>query len=300
MRKLTLISLVAAVLLAACARSSDGKPAASTTPARTAASGTPAASDNFALIDGGHFTNTKSGFYGKETAVPDFYIGRYEVTQKEWTEVMDGNPSAFRGDRLPVQMVSWYDAVAYCNERSLKEGLEPYYVIDKTNKDPRNRSENDPLKWTVTIREGADGYRLPTEAEWEYAAGGGAASKSYTYSGSNEADEAAWYWRNAGEQRLSGAWNWPAIENNHTQPRAVGGKKPNELGLYDMTGNVREWCWDWYEDPELGSGLFRIVKGGGWIGDIGSGETAYRGKFEASGVGPDQGFRVVRAAGPKA
>ncbi|SFA74637.1 Formylglycine-generating enzyme, required for sulfatase activity, contains SUMF1/FGE domain [Cohnella sp. OV330] len=290
MRKQVLMPLAVVILLATVACSND-EPAANE---RLAATEKPAANDNFVLIKGGHFTNAKSGYYGKEVTVPDLYMSRYEVTQKEWTDVMGGNPSAFKGDRLPVQMANWYDAIEYCNRRSFKEGLKPYYDIDKTNKDPNNRSENDPLKWTVTIRKDADGYRLPTEAEWEYAAGGGAMSKSYTYSGSDLADEVAWYWRNAGERQLSGAWNWPAIENNRTQPRAVGGKKPNELGLYDMSGNVREWCWDWYADPELGSGTYRVVKGGGWMGDVGSAEPAYRGKFEASGVGPDQGFRVVR------
>ncbi len=94
-------------------------------------------------------------------------------------------------------MVSWYDAVEYCNKRSIQEGLEPYYNINKDQKDPNNQNVNDPIKWTVTVNEKANGYHLPTEAEWEYAAGGGQASKEYVYSGSNDADEVAYYWRNA-------------------------------------------------------------------------------------------------------
>lgn len=252
--------------------------------------------NSLVFIKGGAFKNTKSNYYGKDVILSDFYIGKYEVTQKEWVEVMGSNPSQFIGDNMPVEMVSWYDAVEYCNKRSIKEGLEPYYNIDKNKKDPNNLSDYDHIKWTITINAGANGYRLPTEAEWEYAAGGGQMSKSYTYSGSNNADEAAWNWRNAGDQYLSGDWNWPIIENNNSKTKAVGGKKPNELGLYDMSGNVREWCWDWYGDDldHSSGGSYRVVKGGGWVGDIHSIELSFRGKFEANGFGADQGLRVSR------
>lgn len=250
--------------------------------------------NSLVLVKGGTFVNENSSYYGQSVTLSDFYISKYEITQKEWMEVMGSNPSTFKGDHLPVEMVSWYDAIEYCNRRSVKEGLEPYYNIDKTNKDPNNLSEHDHIKWTVTINEGANGYRLPTEAEWEYAASGGQLSKGYTYSGSNQADEVAWYWRNAGDKYLSGEWNWPLIENNNNQTKPAGSKKPNELGLYDMSGNVREWCWDWYGDMDRNSGSYRVVKGGGWIGDVSNTEISFRGKFEASGIGPDQGFRVIR------
>lgn len=249
--------------------------------------------DSLVFIKGGEMIHTKSNFKG--ITLPDFYMGKYEVTQKEWTETMGSNPSAFREDQLPVEMVSWYDAIEYCNQRSIQEGFEPYYDIDKDKKDINNKSDNDSIKWTVTIREGANGYRLPTEAEWEYAAGGGQMSKNYTYSGSNNADEVAWYWQNAGDHYLTGEWNWAKIESNKTKTQPIGTKKPNELGLYDMSGNVREWCWDWYgEDDDIASGTFRVVKGGGWIGGVHTNEASFRGKFEANGIGPDQGFRVVR------
>lgn len=250
--------------------------------------------DNIVLVKGGTFMNTKSNYYGKSVTVSDFYIGKYEVTQREWIEVMGGNPSEFIGNNLPVEMVSWYDVVEYCNKRSIKEGLKPYYKIDKDKIDLNNTSENDNIKWTVTINEGANGYRLPTDAEWEYAAGGGQMSKNNTYSGSNNADEVAWYWKNAGDKYLSGDWNWPIIENNHNKTKAFGLKKPNELGLYDMSGNVREWCWNWYGDSDSDNGSFRIVKGGGWIGGLNNNEVSFQGKFEANGMGPDQGFRVIR------
>ncbi|MCK0473190.1 SUMF1/EgtB/PvdO family nonheme iron enzyme [Halalkalibacter sp. APA_J-10(15)] len=253
--------------------------------------------DRFVFVEGGSFVNEDSNFYSEGVIIEDFYIGKYEVTQAEWIEVMGGNPSYFEGENLPVEMVSWYDAIEYCNARSMDEGLVPYYNIDKENKDPNNESEHDPIKWTVTINEGANGYRLPTEAEWEYAASGGQSSDGYTYSGSDEVDEVAWYWRNAGDQYLTGDWNWPIIENNHTRTHDAGSKDPNELGLFDMSGNVREWCWDWYGDDvnhESDSGSYRVVRGGGWIGDVSSSEISFRGQFEASGSGPDQGFRVVR------
>lgn len=266
------------------------------------------APENFVLVNGGTFKNTKSNYYGKGVTLSSFYIGKFEITQKEWVEVMGSNPSKFRGDNLPVEMVNWYDAVEYCNKRSIRESLKPYYKIDKNQKDPNNEpdpriGELDTIKWTVTINPGADGYRLPTEAEWEYAAGGGQMSNSYTYSGSDDVDSVAWYWKNAGDTALTGFWNWPAIQQNHDQTKPVGGKKPNELGLYDMSGNVREWCWDWYGDLETNvtdpkgsqSGYDRVWKGGGWIGAEFCTESAYRGQLAANGTGPDQGFRVCRS-----
>jgi len=251
--------------------------------------------DNLVLVKGGTFINTRSNYYGRGGERSNFYIGKYEVTQKEWVEIMGSNPSQFKGDNLPVEMVSWYDCVEYCNKRSIKEGLKPYYNIDKNKKDPDNKNNNDDIKWTVTINEGANGYRLPTEAEWEYAASGGQMSKNYTYCGSNNSDEVAWYWRNAGDKYLSGDWNWPVIENNNNKTKPISSKKPNELGLYDMSGNVREWCWDWFKGLDISVVSVRVCKGGGWIGDVTSCEPSFRGKYDANGKGPDQGFRVCRS-----
>jgi formylglycine-generating enzyme required for sulfatase activity len=168
--------------------------------------------------------------------VKTFYISKYEVTQKEWVDIMGNNPSYYKGDNLPVEQVNWYEAVDYCNKRSLKEGLTPAYS---------GFGDNTTCNWN------ANGYRLPTEAEWEYAAKGGTRDE---YSGSNSADIVAWYKDNSGVS---------------TKP--VGTKAPNTLGLYDMSGNVKEWCWDWRGSYSSNSqtdphgpvtGFNRIVRGG--------------------------------------
>ena len=178
----------------------------------------------------------------------------------------------------PVIEVTWYGAVEYSNWLSEQDGLTKAYSISGTS---------------VTWNQSAMGYRLPTEAEWEYAARGGRLSNGYKYSGSDTVGEVGWYKDNAGDK---------------TQP--VKGKKANELGLYDMSGNMYEWCWDWYDSdyysssPENNpvgpfSGSKRVLRGGSWrSSDPRSLRVAYRDNFS-----PDSdssysfiGFRLVRPA----
>lgn len=251
--------------------------------------------DNLVLVKGGNVINEKSSLYSNNIILMDFYISRFEVTQKEWIEVMGSNPSHFIGDNLPVETVSWYDCIEYCNKRSIKEGLKPFYSIDKNKKDPNNKSDLDDMKWTVEFNTAANGYRLPSEVEWEYASGGGQKSKNYTYSGSNNVDEVAWFWQNSGDEPLTGFWNYQTIENNDCKTHPVGSKVPNELGLYDMSGNVREWCWEWYGNTLINNiGNSKVWRGGGWLGGENSCESSFRGSYETNGKAKDTGFRVCR------
>ena len=169
------------------------------------------------------------------TLTNNYYIGKYEVTQALWKIVMGSNPSNFKGDNLPIEKVSWNNCQKF---------------ISKLNK--------------LTGKS----FRLPSEAEWEYAARGGNKSRGYQYSGSNTIGDVAWYYG-----------------NSSSMTHAVGTKQPNELGLYDMTGNVWEWCQDWFDSysssPQTNptgavSGSIRVYRGGGWYHSAGDCRTSFR------------------------
>lgn len=206
--------------------------------------------DDMVLVQGGSFKMGATREQGKgsdnekpthKVTLSDYYISKYEVTQELWIAVMGKNPSLFKGNlKQPVERVSWNDCQTF---------------ITKLNE--------------LTGRR----FRLPTEAEWEYAARGGNKSQGYKYSGSNSLDNVAWFYDNSGRT---------------THP--VGQKSPNELGLYDMSGNVWEWCQDWLgsyskesqTNPQVHSGTHRVYRGGGWDIFAGSCRVSNR-----SGLRPD-------------
>jgi len=213
-----------------------------------------------------------------------FYMGRTEVTQALYQSVMGHNPSYFKGDaNRPVEQVTWYDAVEFCNKLSKREGLQQVYTISG-----RTPAKGNPITdAAVTADWSKNGYRLPTEAEWEYAARGGNGSPgNYTYAGSDDADDVAWY-----------------SDNSDETHHIAGTKDPNGLGLYDMSGNVWEWCWDWngsysseaQTDPTgMPSGAFRILRGGSWFNPARGIRPEYRDNDIPEVQSGTLGFRLAR------
>ena len=216
----------------------------------------------FVLIPSGTFKMGSSNGESDEKPIHSvtiseaFYMGKYEVTQKEWKAVMGDNPSSFKGDKLPVEQVSWNDIQEF---------------IKKLNQ-----------------KEGGTKYRLPTEAEWEYAARAGSNSKWSFGDNESQLGDYAWYGSNS---------------NSQTHP--VGQKKPNKYGLYDVHGNVWEWVQDWYDSnyysssPKTdskgpSSGSYRVLRGGGWNYNAVDARSADRGNSYPGSRYSDIGFRLVR------
>ncbi|MBR5920491.1 MAG: formylglycine-generating enzyme family protein [Bacteroidales bacterium] len=213
---------------------------------------------NMIRVQGGTFTmgcTSEQGndCYGDEkpahtVTLSTYYIGETEVTQELWKAVMGDNPSYFKSGSLkrPVENVSWEDCQTFIRRLNELTGKK---------------------------------FRLPTEAEWEFAARGGTKSAGYKYSGSNDINAVAWYWKNAGTKGES---------SPDYGTHVVKTKKPNELGIYDMSGNVWEWCSDWCGDytgatqtnPQgASSGSNRVYRGGGWYNDAGSCRSSYRNSY---------------------
>jgi Tol biopolymer transport system component len=224
-----------------------------------------------------------------------FHMATTEVTQSQYQVVMGSNPSQSSygiGANNPVNMVNWYDALVFCNKLSILEGRTPVYSIN---------GSTDPAVWgtvptssnstwgAASMNVSANGYRLPTEAEWEYAARGGSPVDNYDYAGSNDINAIAWYYDNSGYFT-----------------HLTAGKMANKLGLYDMSGNVWEWCWDWYgnypsnaqTDPTgVISGTYRILRGGSFAVAAGYCTVSYRDYYWINKYPYEHdgtfGFRVV-------
>jgi len=233
------------------------------------------------LLPGGTFTMGQEGGEVDESphaaTLSPFAIDKFEVTQQEYEQVMGSNPSKVKNPKNPVEQIRWSDAVRYCNERSRREGLDPAYDLK-----------------TWACRFEASGYRLPTEAEWEYAARAGATTM-YSYGDTDgELVRHAWFKANSGGK-----------------PHPVGQRKPNAWGLYDMHGNVWEWCTDFYkvdyysaapaQDPKgPGSGDKKVLRGGCWNSSPDACRLAYRYNenpaYTDACFGYDiYGFRCVRS-----
>jgi len=236
------------------------------------------------------------------TLTRGFYMSAHPITQDQFYAVMGTNPSSFTGNpahgevqgRRPVENVNWYHAIAFANRLSILQGLEPVYGIagiSNTDEDawlfgnvPTGRNAT----WdAVTVNWAANGFRLPTEAEWEFAARAGTTTE----------------WSFGGNVANLGYYGWYS-GNAGGMTREVGGRRPNPWGLYDMHGNVWEWVWDWWGTPGTGAetdptgpaaGDFRVARGGSWFDTPDYARSAFRFDYNPVLRGTDLGFRVVRS-----
>jgi formylglycine-generating enzyme len=238
------------------------------------------APEGMVFVQGGTLPDIGHG----ELNVSTFYMDKYETTKALWDEVYAwaitngyafDNTGSGCASNHPVHTVNWYDAVKWCNARSQMEGRQPVYTVNGAVY--KAGQSNDVVQTTAV------GYRMPTDAEWEFAARGGTQSQGCEYSGGNDVGAVAWYWDNSGGAACdywgTGRSTWP-----------VGQKDANELGIHDMSGNAWEWCFDW--DPESeGSG--RVIRGGGWYYLAGYCRVGGRNNANPDGAINYLGFRAV-------
>jgi formylglycine-generating enzyme required for sulfatase activity len=245
--------------------------------------------------------------------VSQFYMGKYEVTKAEWDEVRtwaisngytDLGAGAGKAYNHPVQAVSWWDVIKWCNSRSEKEGLTPCYTVSGAVMKTGTTAP--------TVNWSANGYRLPTEAEWEKAARGGVSGKRFpwgtntiSHSQANYDASTSYSYDSSGSVN-----NYHPTYNDATTPYTspVGSFAVNSYGLHDMAGNVSEWCWDWYwlfsyvngaTDPRgAASGTDRVIRGGSWNNDAGNCRAANRDIMTPLAAGNRRGFRVARSSVP--
>lgn len=237
--------------------------------------------------------------------VSSFLMSSFEVTQGEYQAYCMARGVERKFDPLktdyPIDSVSWYDAIEYCNWLSLQHGFSPVYAIDKRRKDIRNSSLQDKLKWKIAIYPKGTGYRLPTESEWEFAAR--SRGKHYIWTGTRKAKEVAQF----ANYRDTSTLTTDSLLN--VSP--VGSLASNEIGLFDMSGNVAEWCWDWYNEKHYANGKntndvpsmdkgprrgkFRVAKGGAWNDPLENIRVSNRIPLTADHRFNTIGFRLVRS-----
>jgi formylglycine-generating enzyme required for sulfatase activity len=275
------------------------------------------ADDLFVIIPSGSFSmgrtsgDTDTNAPPVNVTVSQFYMGKYEVTKAEWDEVRawavnngytDLATGAGKASNHPVQTVNWWDVIKWCNARSQKEGLTPCYNVSGSAMKTGTTAPT--VSWT------ANGYRLPTEAEWEKAARGGVNGKRFPWGTDTISHTNANFNNVGGEAYQSGTTGYHPTYATGSTPYTspVGSFASNGYGLHDMAGNVWEWCWDWYgastylnnvTDPRgAASGTSRVVRGGGWRSSASDCRAAKRGINTPSNAGDSDGFRVARSSVP--
>lgn len=256
--------------------------------------------EDFVQIPTGTFTMGDTYGAGNSDELPthsvtlnSFYMSKYEVTQGEYQAIIGSNPASSSGvgSNYPVYNVSWYSTIKYCNLRSINDGLTPVYSINNST-DPTSWGEVPTFNsnaWNAVICNWtANGYRLPTEAEWEFAARGGTSTPDYPYSGSYNVNVVAWY-----------------SSNSSSTSHEVGNKEANALGIYDMSGNVYEWCWDWHGDYSsnpssnptgASGGSTRELRGGCWYMSASNCRVSCRDWAPPFSISDRFGLRLCRSA----